>query len=613
MSWHSPEKYKTPIEDVNKIFLNLKGELDSKEARITLARFLYRNLGLTTELLTGVKLYPDQIINIKGMMQSNFTLCVWGRGLGKTFSAAMFCILQTIFHPGSNILIAGPTFRTARFIFNHIEKICDSHEAKLLFQAMGVKSKRNDEFRWKINGGEIVAIPLNGEKIRGFRANILIIDEFLLMNEDLVEKVLMPFLLAPQDIKERQIIRAKETELIRRGVLKEEERMEFANKAKLIALSSASYTCEFLYKKYDEFVKQIYSPEISENGARYFVSQMAWDSIPLDRVDKNIIKQAQSNESNAATFKREYGAQFIDGSDSYFSMKKMIECTVPDGETPTLLLQGKKNNKYILAIDPNFSNSATADHFGMCVIELDDEPGKIGGTVVHNYAKAGKDLKDHINYFYYIYSNFNIDMIIIDYAGYQFLESANESELFRKDGVEIKVFEFYGEKDGAELEDQLKLARKGYNKQMHKIAFTQYFTSDFIRKGNEWLQGCIDYKKIWFGGGIKADSSSFEKAVSANVDLNLIDEESVSDLIDTQEILLKNTKYECASIEVKTTAKGTQSFDLPQIMKRDNTSTRMRRDSYTALMLGCWGMKCYYDITRAPQEESNSTFEPVLL
>lgn len=613
--WFDPPKYRKPVQDVNKLFLELKGELEAKEARITLAKFLFRNLGLTTELLTGVKLYPDQIINIKGMMNSNFSLCVWGRGLGKTYSAAIFCILQCIFFPNSNILIAGPTFRTARFIFNNIEKICDSPEAQLLFQAMGVKSKRNDEFRWRINGGEIVAIPLNGEKIRGFRANILIIDEFLLMSEDMVEKVLMPFLLAPQDIKERQIIRAKETELIRRGLLKEEERMVFENKAKLIALSSASYTCEFLYKKYDEFVKNIYSPEVTEDGARYFISQMAWDSIPLDRVDKNIIKQAQSNESNLATFKREYGAQFIDGSDSYFSMNKMIACTVPDRQSPTLKLKGDKNKKYILAIDPNFSNSPTGDNFAMCVIEVDEEDmnnGKLGGTVVHNYAKSGKDLKDHVKYFYYLWSSFNIEMICIDYAGYQFIETANENELFRKDGVEFKIFEFYAEKDGLEFDEQLKLARRGYNKQMNKIVFTQYFTSDFIRKGNEHLQGCIDYKKIWFGSGIKADEQAFEKAMAANVDLKLVDEEDSNAFVDTQEILMRQAKYECASIEVKTTAKGTQSFDLPQIMKRDTTSTRMRRDSYTALMLGCWCLKCFFDITRLPIEEDNS-FSPILL
>jgi hypothetical protein len=76
---------------------------------------------------------------------------------------------------------------------------------------------------------------------------------------------------------------------------------------------------------------------------------------------------------------------------------------------------------------------------------------------------------------------------------------------------------------------------------------------------------------------------------------------------------MRQTKYQCASIEVKSTAKGTQSFDLPQIMKRDNSSSRMRRDSYTALMLACWGLKCYHDITRVQEEESQSSFEPILL
>lgn len=617
MAWFSPEKYspKGPIEDINKIVAEIKGELEPKEARILLAKFLYRNIGIATELLTGIRLYPDQIINIKGMLNSNYTLCVWGRGLGKTFSASIFCILQTVFFPKSSILIAGPTFRTARFIFNHIEKICDNPDARLLFQAMGVKCKRNDEFRWSINGGEIVAIPLNGEKIRGFRANVLVIDEFLLMNEELVERVLMPYLVAPQDIKERQMIREKESQQISRGLMTENDRIKFENKAKLIGLSSASYTCEYLYKKFDEFKKQIYSDTMPENGAKYFISQLAWDSIPADRLDKAIIEMARGNESHQATFRREYGAQFIDGSDSYFSMNKMIICTIPDGDESTLLLKGNKDKKYILSIDPNFSNSPTADNFAMCVMEIDESrmnDGKIGGMVVHNYAKSGKDLKDHIKYLYYLWTSFNIEMIIIDYAGYTFIESANESEYFRNSNVEIKIFEFYPEKDGAELESELKSARRLLNKQIHRIAFTQYFTVDFIRKGNENLQGAIDYKRVWFGGSIKANENTFDKAVEAKVDLSLVDEPDITSFIDTQEVLLGQMKYECASIEVKSTPKGTQSFDLPQLMKRDTSSTRMRKDSYTALMLATWALKCYGDIARLPKEECYS-FSPILI
>ena len=234
--WYEPPKYIKPVTDINQGLKELKGELDEKEAKYTLARFLYRNLGMTTEWLTGISLYPDQIITIKGMMKHNYSLCVWGRGVSKTWTAAVYAILQSIFTPNTSILIAGPTFRTARFIFNHIEKIADSPEAKLLADAMGTKIRRNDEFRWNINGGEIVAIPLNGEKIRGFRANVLLIDEFLLMSEEIVEKVLIPYLVVPKDIKRRKLLREHEDELIKKGVMTEAERTKFENEAKLIAL-----------------------------------------------------------------------------------------------------------------------------------------------------------------------------------------------------------------------------------------------------------------------------------------------------------------------------------------------------------------------------------------
>jgi hypothetical protein len=621
MSWYSPPKYERPdLVDFNEELKQMHGELDEKTARITLAKFFRRNIGIATEKLTGIKLATYQILTIKGMLNRNNSLCIWGRGVGKTFTAAIYCILQCVFEPGTNILICGPTFRTARFIFTHIENIVERPEAKLLFDCMGIKVRRNDEFRWSINGGSIIAIPLNGEKIRGFRANVLVIDEFLLMSEDMVEKVLTPYLVAPKDIGQRIKIRAKEDDLIREGKMTEDERMVFEDENKMICLSSASYKCEYLYRKCDTFLRQIYAKEEKQHTGSFFVSQLAWDAIPSEMMDKSIIELARSEEANSANFAREYCAQFIDGSDSYFSMNKMIACTVPDGQDPHLLVKGTKDRKYLMAIDPNFSNSPTADHFAMCVIELDDDLK--GGTVVHQYAKAGKDLKDHIKYFYYLLKSFNPEMIVIDYAGYQFIEAANENELFVKDKINLKIFDFVSEKDGAEYEEELKKAKREYNKTHQKIVFTQYFTSDFIRKGNEWLQGCIDYKKIWFASKIKCAGCepAFNQATSANLDLSLlglakegeVKGETINDFIDEQEYLISNVKNECANIEVKTTAKGTQSFDLPLIMRRDNSSDRNRRDSYTALMLACWGMKCYLEIRSLP-EEDKETFVPFFL
>jgi len=230
--WYCPEKYETEPENINKKMLELEGFLSDREAKITLAKFMQANLGFTTELISGIKLATYQEVTLRGMMNRNFTMCVWGRGCGKTFIASVFCFLQCIFNPGTKILVAGPTFRTARFIFSNLEKMVESKGAELLAQCFGAKIKRNDQFEWSINGGTITAIPLNGEKIRGFRANVLLLDEYLLLPEDLINTVLMPFLVAPQNMKERIEIREMEDKLIESGHMSEEERIVFDNDSK---------------------------------------------------------------------------------------------------------------------------------------------------------------------------------------------------------------------------------------------------------------------------------------------------------------------------------------------------------------------------------------------
>lgn len=607
--WYCPDKYKKDVPNINQELLKLEGDLLDKEAKISLAKFLKSNLGFTTELVSGIKLAPFQEVTLKGMMNRNFSMCVWGRGCGKTFIASVFCFLQCIFEPGTKILIAGPTFRTARFIFENLEKIVDSKGAELLMQAFGAKSKRNDQFKWDINGGTITAIPLSGEKIRGFRANILVLDEYLLLPEDLIKTVLMPFLVAPQDMKERIEIREIEDRLISEGKMKESQRMVFENDSKMIALSSASYTFENLYKQYKEWAENIYSTDTSD--ADYFISQMGYEALPEHMIDTTIIEEAQNGGQSHSSFLREYCAQFTDGSDSYFSAKKMHECTIPDGEAPTTKIIGDKGKRYILGIDPSFSNSPTSDFFAMSILELDDETQQ--GTLVHSYAIAGGNLKDHIRYMYHIVKNFNLEMIIIDNAGYQFIDSCNENGLFKSNKIELKFFDFDSDKDGEDYEKQLLKARRNYNKENQMICFKQVFASEWLRKANEHLQAVIDHKKIWFASKTVANPEAFNKYSSQKITLKNIPEPTILEFIESQDALIYQTKKQCTLVEVKTTARGTQTFDLPQHLKRSTSANRARKDNYTTLMLANWGAKCYYDIMSKPKEDNTGTFVPRMI
>jgi hypothetical protein len=127
---------------------------------------------------------------------------------------------------------------------------------------------------------------------------------------------------------------------------------------------------------------------------------------------------------------------------------------------------------------------------------------------------------------------------------------------------------------------------------------------------NENLQGYIDFKKVWFGSSIKGDANSFHRALDSGLDPKILGYQDMTEMIDDQDILLKQMKYQCASIEVKTTAKGSTTFDLPQIFKRDTSAGRLRKDSYTTLMLGCWGMKVYESFMNLETETATESFVP---
>jgi len=610
--WYANEKSCKKVKNINEELLSIKGSLDDKEARITLAKFLRNNLTFTTELISGIKLAPFQEITLKGMLNKNFSMCVWGRGCGKTFISSVFCFLQCIFEPGTKILIAGPTFRTARFIFQNIEKMVNSKGAELLAQAFSMRpSKRNDQYEWQINGGSITAVPLSGEKIRGFRANILVLDEFLLLPEETIKTVLMPFLVAPQDMAERLKVREIEDELIKQGKMKEEDRMAFENNSKMVALSSASYTFENLYKTYKDWTSKIYKPELAGDSS-YFISQMGFESLPSDMIDTTIIEEAREGGGTSnSSFQREYCAQFTDGSDSYFSAKKMHECTVPDGESPTSLIKGEGDKKYILGIDPSFSNSPSSDYFAMSVLEIDENTEQ--GILVHSYAVAGGDLKQHIDYLYYVLTNFNIEMICIDNAGFQFIDSCNESELFINSKMNLSFFDFDSNKEGPSYEKETRRVRREYNKESGKIVFKQIFGSDWLRKANEHLQACIDHKKIWFSSKTVANPSEFNKQSAYSVPVKYTGAENILDLIETQDDLIYQTKKQCALVEVKSTARGTQTFDLPQHLKRSTSANRARKDNYTTLMLANWSLKCYYDIMKVKKDDFGVTFNPIMI
>ena len=621
MTWIEGNQIRKKPSGFNQEVLGMEGFLEEEDAKVALYKFLKENTTFATSLISGVDLFPFQHMAIKAMFETDYFMGVWSRGMSKSFTTGIFAYLDAILHQGVEIGILAASFRQSKQIFKKIEDIAAKPEARMLADCITKKSKNNDEWLMEIGKSRIRALPLgDGSKLRGFTFHRIIIDEFLLMPERIYNEVIVPFLSVVENPTQREDLWNLETKLIEQGGMKEEDRHKWPNN-KLIMLSSASYKFEYMYKLYSQFENLIMSKPKEGSDATRCLMKFSYDCAPPRLYDQNLINQAKATMSQSQ-FEREFGALFTDDSSGYFKTSRMASCTVVDGDGPHIEIKGNSGDEYILSFDPSWSESESSDDFAMQVLKYNKVNGST--TLVHSYAMSGTPLKEHIFYFHYLLKNFNIIAMAGDYnGGVQFINAVNESHLFKSENLKINQIEADFDKMDSYVEN-LKIARRQYDKSGVRTLILRKPTSGWIRRANELLQANFDHKKLWFGS--RAIDESYNKQRSLNIPVDKLkflrasdDQEKQSkaarmiDFIEHQYDMMNMTKAQCALIQITTSPQGTQTFDLPPELRRQTGPDKARKDSYSALILGSWMAKIYFDMMNAPKEQVHSTFTPMFI
>jgi hypothetical protein len=286
------------FENVNQEILDTEGFIEEEKAKVLLYKFLRENPSFTSELISGISLFPFQHMAIKAMMETDYFLGIWSRGLSKSFTTGIFAAMDAILNQGVYIGIISKSFRQSRMIFNKIEEIAKSPKAAYLSQCITRVSKSNDQWVMEIGRSKIIALPLgDGEKLRGFRFQRMIIDELLLMPEKIINEVILPFLAVVENPTERQKIYDLETKMIEAGKMTEEERHKWPHN-KIIGLSSASYKFEYLYKLYQQYENLILNPSKQDNAHRV-IMHLSYDCAPKQLYDQNLLDQSKATMSEA--------------------------------------------------------------------------------------------------------------------------------------------------------------------------------------------------------------------------------------------------------------------------------------------------------------------------
>lgn len=615
------------LANVNSEILLTRGLIEEEESKYLLAKFLENNLAFTLKLLTGadgkgVELYAFQEIILKMLFEKDNVLCVMGRGTSKSTCAIWFAALYCTIYPKTRIGILGPSFRRSREIFKGIVDLAGLRGATLLRNCITDQKQAPDLCYLKFaNGSEIFALPLgnSGDKIRGFRFGTVILDEAGFVPEKIITNVIIPFLSTNFDPIEREKSKKREDDLISRGLMTESDRIVYKNN-KFLAFSSATYQFEYLYQMYKNYKKAILEPPDNQH-ASYGLFQMSYEAAPEGLLNKASTENAK-NSLSTNEFQKEYCGQFPSDSDSYFKMSKMESATIPAGGEPSIEIIGEKNAKYLISIDPNSMNEATtADHFAISVFKLNVEENTT--VLVHQFAACELNITDYVWYFLYVLENFNVVMVVVDRAGGDtFIGICNESQQFKDRNIHLDFFDADFEVDPKDYIKELNRARRDYNLTSKKICYSQYFTNDWKRTANEHLQYCIEYKKTAFAA--TPNEIKEERMLNCNIGnfdkLKFISGESESDklskrqdFIDHQVFLMKDVKAQCSLIEMKPVGNSI-TFELPMNIRRLRGENAVKRDGWTALYLGVYLAKKYFDMMSSDDRFSyNQNFVPYIL
>lgn len=119
------------------------------------------------------------------------------RGQGKSFLLAIFCVIRCILFPNTAICIASKTRKQAEEVLEKVQTILMPNSANLRSEIREIVINQQDAHIDFYNNSRVFVVTAN-DNARHNRANILIIDEYRMVDPDIVNRVLRKFLTAPR-------------------------------------------------------------------------------------------------------------------------------------------------------------------------------------------------------------------------------------------------------------------------------------------------------------------------------------------------------------------------------------------------------------------------------
>ena len=252
-----------------------------------------------------INLKRFQKILIYAMMHNNHFMFWASRGLGKTWLTALFCVVRCILFPKTKICIASSTRTQANEV---LSKIADDFMKNY---GWGSDNLRREISECSIGANKAVINFHNGSWIkvvtaadtgRGNRANILITDEFRMVDKDTIDTVLKRFLSSPRQPNYLNL-------------------PEYKNNPDLLESNIEIYMSSCWYKSHWSFEKsKAYTVNLLGGRKGYFVCALPYQIAIKEGLLKRVDVEDEMSETDfdAVKFEMEMGCLPFGDTDGAF-------------------------------------------------------------------------------------------------------------------------------------------------------------------------------------------------------------------------------------------------------------------------------------------------------
>lgn len=568
----------------------------------------------------NIEILPFQGVILNELWRRRFPMLIASRGASKSYTMAIYALLRMLFLKGRKIIVSGSGFRQSKIIFNYMENIYANSPLlrDIMDSASGGRnpvSKSPDEWVMRIGESITKCIPIgDGSKARGQRAHDVLVDEFASIPIEIFETVLAQFAAVSSSVvnnTKRMAALAKAKEFGYDGLPFDDfEIIKDANVDNQIVISGTAY---YDFNHFAQYHKR-WAGIIKSRGELDKLAAILNDKpeegfehsdysiirIPYDLLPKGMMDDAQIMRSKATmtldNFQRELGCVFSKDSNGFFKRSLLEKTTVEPGKSFTLpngyvlspekaffepQMYGDPKKDHVISVDP----ASMVDNFAVTVLELNEEGGCAFRKIVHCWTTNKKDhqeklklglTKEHNFYAYacrkirHLMKNFNTVRLSIDSEGGGREIMAQFTDRDKLEPGELPIYHIIDPlKPNPQEDGEIGL---------HIIDEIHFSSAEWTTNANHGLKKDFEDNVLLFP---YIDAISVALADSD-------DEEKKRDFDTLSQCIkdIEELKNELTTIVVTETVTGRERWDTPEVKLATGKKGRMRKDRYSALLMG---------------------------